>query len=139
MTADSVSSPIIVTFRRIVRQPITLSDGFQLHPGQQIAIAAKCINSDRDLIPDADVFKPLRWTEQDGTVPTTFSNSSASNLNFGLGRYACPGRFMAAVRDFSSSLRVVASRRLRSVSPLLASCKLDHIQLTWKHLVTCSI
>ncbi|KAG6307935.1 hypothetical protein E4U45_003047 [Claviceps purpurea] len=84
------------TFRRIVRQPITLSDGFQLHPGQQIAIAAKCINSDRDLIPDADVFKPLRWTEQDGTVPTTFSNSSASNLNFGLGRYACPGRFMAA-------------------------------------------
>ncbi|KAG6272331.1 hypothetical protein E4U47_002567 [Claviceps purpurea] len=84
------------TFRRIVRQPITLSDGFRLHPGQQIAIAAKCINSDRDLIPDADVFKPLRWTEQDGTVPTTFSNSSASNLNFGLGRYACPGRFMAA-------------------------------------------
>ncbi|KAG6262376.1 hypothetical protein E4U49_003168 [Claviceps purpurea] len=84
------------TFRRIVRQPITLSDGFQLHPGQQIAIAAKCINSDRDLIPDADVFKPLRWTEQDGTVPTTFSNSSPSNLNFGLGRYACPGRFMAA-------------------------------------------
>nr|UGT01479.1 P450 monooxygenase [Claviceps capensis] len=84
------------TFRRIVRQPITLSDGFQLHPGQQIAIAARCINSDRDLIPDADVFKPLRWTEQDGTVPTTFSNSSASNLHFGLGRYACPGRFMAA-------------------------------------------
>ncbi|KAG5944078.1 hypothetical protein E4U59_007641 [Claviceps monticola] len=84
------------TFRRIVRKPITLSDGFQLHPGQQIAIAARCINSDRDLIHDADVFKPLRWTEQDGTVPTTFSSSSASNLNFGLGRYACPGRFMAA-------------------------------------------
>nr|UGT01488.1 P450 monooxygenase [Claviceps quebecensis] len=84
------------TFRRIVRQPITLSDGFQLHPGQQIAIAARCINLDRDLLPEADVFKPLRWTEQDGTVPTTFSNSSASNLHFGLGRYACPGRFMAA-------------------------------------------
>nr|UGT01521.1 P450 monooxygenase [Claviceps arundinis] len=84
------------TFRRTVRQPITLSDGFQLHPGQQIAIAARCINLDRDLMPEADVFKPLRWTEQADTVPTTFSNSSASNLHFGLGRYACPGRFLAA-------------------------------------------
>lgn len=100
MTADSVSSPIAVTFRRTVRQPITLSDGFQLHPGQQIAIAARCINLDCDLMPEADVFKPLRWTEQADTVPTTFSNSSASNLHFGLGRYACPGRFLAAVRIF---------------------------------------
>nr|UGT01520.1 P450 monooxygenase [Claviceps cyperi] len=88
------------TFRRTVRQPITLSDGFQLHPGQQVAIAARCIILDPDLIPEADVFKPLRWTEPDDMVPTTFSssNSSTSNLHslhFGLGRYACPGRFMA--------------------------------------------
>nr|AFO69303.1 P450 monooxygenase [Aciculosporium take] len=84
------------TFRRLVRSPVTLSDGFQLQPGQQIGIAARCINTDTDILPDADLFMPLRWTEQESTVPTSFANSSAANLHFGLGRYACPGRFFAA-------------------------------------------
>nr|J7FIP8.1 RecName: Full=Cytochrome P450 monooxygenase idtP; AltName: Full=Indole-diterpene biosynthesis cluster protein P; Flags: Precursor [Claviceps paspali]AFO85418.1 P450 monooxygenase [Claviceps paspali] len=84
------------TFRRIVRKPITLSDGFQLHPGQQIAIAARCINTDGDVLPDAETFKPMRWMEKESAASTGFAHSSDSNLHFGLGRYACPGRFLAS-------------------------------------------
>nr|AGN73037.1 P450 monooxygenase [Epichloe aotearoae] len=84
------------TFRRIVRERITLSDGYQLQPGQQIAIPAKCINTDSTILPDAHLFQPFRWLKQSSTATTSFSNSSALNLHFGLGRYACPGRFIAS-------------------------------------------
>nr|AGN73072.1 P450 monooxygenase [Epichloe coenophiala] len=84
------------TFRRIVRERITLSDGYQLQPGQQIAIPAKCINTDSTKLPDAHLFQPFRWLKQSGTATTSFSNSSALNLHFGFGRYACPGRFIAS-------------------------------------------
>nr|AFO69284.1 P450 monooxygenase [Periglandula ipomoeae] len=95
------------TFRRIVREPITLSDGYQLKPGQQIALPAKCINTDNRILPDAELFEPLRWIKQAGAAPTSFSNSSASNLHFGLGRYACPGRFIA-----SYMIKAITSRIL---------------------------
>lgn len=87
-----------VTFRRVVKKPITLSDGFELKPGQQIGIAARCINTDDEFLPDAEKFSPLRWTKHQQAAPTLFTNSSAANLHFGLGRYACPGRFLASVR-----------------------------------------
>ncbi|KAL7626881.1 hypothetical protein AAE478_003655 [Parahypoxylon ruwenzoriense] len=86
------------TFRRVVREPITLSDGYQLKPGQQIALPAKCLNMDDGITSDAQSFSPLRWGELQAG-PASFSHSSFTNLHFGLGRYACPGRFFASVRD----------------------------------------
>ncbi|KAI1121485.1 tryptophan dimethylallyltransferase-domain-containing protein [Nemania abortiva] len=52
------------TFRRVVRVPITLSDGYQLNPGEQIAIPAKAINADEEILPDAHSFNPDRWDVQ---------------------------------------------------------------------------
>nr|AFO69293.1 P450 monooxygenase [Epichloe gansuensis] len=95
------------TFRRIVREQITLSDGYQLQPGQQIAIPAKCINTDSTILPDAHLFQPFRWLKQSDTANTSFSNSSALNLQFGFGRYACPGRFIA-----SYMIKAIVSRIL---------------------------
>lgn len=93
-----------VTFRRLVRKPVTLSDGYQLERGQQIALLARSIHMDEENVPDAATFKPDRWLKQQNSAPTSFSNSSTANLNFGLGRYACPGRFLASVRDSSVAL-----------------------------------
>lgn len=93
-----------VTFRRLVRKPVTLSDGYQLERGQQIALLARSIHMDEENVPDAATFKPDRWLKQQNSAPTSFSNSSTANLNFGLGRYACPGRFLASVCDSSVAL-----------------------------------
>ncbi|KAI0600759.1 tryptophan dimethylallyltransferase-domain-containing protein [Biscogniauxia sp. FL1348] len=71
------------TFRRLVRENITLSDGYQLKPGQQIALPAKCLNMDDSIISDAQLFNPLRWAEQQ-PVSASFSHSSSTNLHFGL-------------------------------------------------------
>ncbi|KAH8897620.1 P450 monooxygenase [Thozetella sp. PMI_491] len=95
------------TFRRVVRSPITLSDGYQLNPGEQIAIPAKAINTDEGILADAHSFNPRRWIRSPDTAPAPFSNSSASNLQFGLGRYACPGRFLAAY-----AIKAITSRIL---------------------------
>lgn len=83
------------TFRRIVRKPIVLSDGYQLQPGQQIAIPAKNLNLDDDIISEADAYNPSRWATQQ-QASASFAHSSSANLHFGLGRYACPGRFFAS-------------------------------------------
>ncbi|GIK05237.1 hypothetical protein Aspvir_009341 [Aspergillus viridinutans] len=83
------------TFRRVVRKPISLSDGYQLQPGQQIALPAKNINMDDAIISDAEFFYPSRWTHQK-QASASFAHSSSTNLHFGLGRYACPGRFFAS-------------------------------------------
>jgi len=85
-----------VTFRRVVREPISLSDGYKLQPGQQIGVLARRINMDDNTIDSAQSFDPLRWAHQQG-ASALFAHSSASNLHFGLGRYACPGRFFASV------------------------------------------
>ncbi|KAG8425893.1 hypothetical protein J3459_008586 [Metarhizium acridum] len=102
------------TFRRVVRKPLTLSDGYQLERGQQIALLARCIHMDEENLPDAATFKPDRWLKQQNSAPTSFSNSSTANLNFGLGRYACPGRFLASVRD--SSLETSSVPLLEQIS-----------------------
>ncbi|KID72291.1 Cytochrome P450 monooxygenase ltmP [Metarhizium brunneum] len=95
------------TFRRLVRKPVTLSDGYQLERGQQIALLARSIHMDEENVPDAATFKPDRWLKQQNSAPTSFSNSSTANLNFGLGRYACPGRFLA-----SYTIKAIMSRLL---------------------------
>jgi len=51
---------------------------------------------DDNTIDNARSFDPLRWANQQG-ASASFAHSSASNLHFGLGRYACPGRFFASV------------------------------------------
>ncbi|KJZ72999.1 hypothetical protein HIM_07571 [Hirsutella minnesotensis 3608] len=94
------------TFRRVVRKPITLSDGYRLLPGQQIGVPARNINMDDNIIESAEVWDPARWAH-DKQASASFAHSSATNMHFGLGRYACPGRFFAAYM-----IKAVTSRLL---------------------------
>lgn len=49
---------------------------------------------DEDTVPNAQTFDGFRWF-RDNKTTAAFANTSATNLHFGLGRYACPGRFFA--------------------------------------------
>lgn len=96
MLLRDVNRSLPVTFRRVVKKGIQLSDGYQLQPGQQIALAARHINMDHVTMVDAQFYDPSRWVHERQNS-ASFSHSSSANLHFGLGRYACPGRFFASV------------------------------------------
>ncbi|KYK60560.1 cytochrome P450 monooxygenase [Drechmeria coniospora] len=102
------------TFRRVVRKPITLSDGYKLKPGQQIGLLARQFGMEDGMIGDenADSFSPFRWSHQK-QASALFSHSSSANLHFGLGRYACPGRFFASYMIKSIMSRILLEYDLK--------------------------
>ena len=83
-----------VSFNRIVKEPMTLSDGLRLAQGTHICMPSGPISMDSTIVPNAETFDGFRWArEKRGTA--AFVNTSPTNLHFGIGRYACPGRFFA--------------------------------------------
>ena len=120
---------------RIVKEPLTLSDGLHLPRGVHICFPSGPISKDPALVSNPATFDGFRWCwdpadrtalrpvniisngdvgeekrEQDGTPqapsPTTrFISISPSNMHFGFGRQACPGRFFAA-----STIKAIMSR-----------------------------
>ncbi|MCJ1243265.1 hypothetical protein MMC30_000462 [Trapelia coarctata] len=83
-----------LSFHRIVKEPMTLSDGLQLAEGTHICMPSGPISMDNDVVPNAEAFDGFRWYREKKTT-AAFVNTSATNLHFGLGKYACPGRFFA--------------------------------------------
>ena len=74
---------------------MTLSDGLKLPAGTHICMPSGPISVDKDIIPDADQFNGLRWFRENKST-ATFVSAGPTSLHFGLGRYACPGRYFAA-------------------------------------------
>ncbi|KAJ5981369.1 hypothetical protein N7522_013790 [Penicillium canescens] len=125
----------IVSVHRIVKEPVTLHDGLTLPVETHICFAAGPISRDMDFLPDAETFDGFRWcrkpedryalspelaasaatpsgdkkekenTEKAVTSPASFVTISATNMHFGFGRQACPGRFFAA-----NTLKAIMSR-----------------------------
>lgn len=118
-----------VSFHRIVKEPITLSDGLLLPTGTHICFPSGPISKDPSFVANPDTFDGFRWcqdpkdrdalTEPDQdpsnekphptslapSTSTSFASISASNMHFGFGRQACPGRFFAA-----NTIKAVFSR-----------------------------
>jgi cytochrome P450 monooxygenase len=84
-----------VSFSRVVKEPIQLSGGFVLEPGQQICVASRQINEESPDLENPGDYEPFRWANDEGPT-SSWAHSSTHNLHFGLGRYACPGRFFAS-------------------------------------------
>lgn len=109
----------VTSFIRKVRQPITLSDGTQLPAGTKI-LAPQCgISHDARYFPDPETFDAFRFyrlrmrgpdsdsIDGDSSSDTTgssgnnnqhrfqFTTICDTNMNFGAGKHACPGRFFA--------------------------------------------
>lgn len=90
----------VTSFIRKVRQPITLSDGTFLPAGTKL-LAPQCgISNDPRYYPDPEVFDALRfWKMRQRSDADAnrfqFTSMSDTNMNFGAGKHACPGRFFA--------------------------------------------
>ena len=95
------------SFRRKVLKTFTLSNGQVIPAGVSIEASAQGVNHDSTLHSDPSKFDPFRFSRPRATDSDGKRNASASatnqlvsvnqsHLTFGLGRHACPGRFVAA-------------------------------------------
>ena len=96
----------LVTFNRIYHHSMTLSDGTHLRAGTRIAVPSYSMSNDAAHVPGADdpaVFNPFRYSQlrEDPARPENsqkflLAMTDQSNMAWGFGKYACPGRFYAA-------------------------------------------
>ena len=95
-----------MTFDRIVKEPLTLSDGIMLPTGTHIAMPTDPMLRDADLLPPgahSDSFDPFRYSRarEDSSKPANaqrfqLASTESTSLPFGHGKHACPGRFFAS-------------------------------------------
>ncbi|TEA12755.1 Cytochrome P450 monooxygenase BOA4 [Colletotrichum sidae] len=90
----------ITSFIRKVVKPIDLSDGTHLPPGTKLLAPQAGISHDERFFKDPDTFDALRFyklrqkSDKDANR-WQFTSISDTNMNFGAGKHACPGRFFA--------------------------------------------
>ncbi|KAJ5026498.1 putative cytochrome P450 [Bipolaris maydis] len=104
--SQRLSPASLLSFHRIVKTPITLSDGTQLPQGTHICLASEATSKDPSLILNADTFDGFRYYNMRQILGQEhkhqFATTDKNHLHFGHGKYACPGRFFA-----SNELKVV--------------------------------
>ena len=87
------------TFQRRALKPVTLSDGTILPQNTLVLAAADAISFDPNFYPDPETFDGLRFyklRQQGGSkLRHQFVATSKTQVQFGLGRHACPGRWFA--------------------------------------------
>ncbi|KAI3316493.1 cytochrome P450 [Xylariaceae sp. AK1471] len=98
-----LSPTFSLSVMRIVKnRPFVFSDGFEIPVGTRIGFAAEGCQQDTDLIGDPEMFDGFRFVrmvdaksrQEDGVNRWAASHTSHSNLTFGYGNHACPGRFI---------------------------------------------
>ncbi|KAL6788456.1 cytochrome P450 [Trichoderma sp. SZMC 28012] len=90
----------ITSFIRKVLKPIDLSDGTHLPAGTRVLAPQAGISVDGQFFPNPEEFDPLRFyhMRQESAEASNrwqFTSLNDTNLNFGAGKHACPGRFFA--------------------------------------------
>lgn len=89
-----------VGFKRVVKEPITLSDGLQLPKGTYICVVTTSHLQDDIAPPGPNNFDGFRYHKkamEAGFGRYQYSCTDGDHIHFGHGRYACPGRFAASV------------------------------------------
>ncbi|KAI1370886.1 ent-kaurene oxidase [Hypoxylon crocopeplum] len=98
----------VTSFIRKVMKPIDLSDGTHLPAGTNLLAPMAGVAVDERYYPNPEVFDGLRFhklrqqaAEDEATAAAAngrwqFTSIGDTNMNFGLGKHACPGRFFAA-------------------------------------------
>lgn len=91
----------LVSFNRIALTSLTLSSGIEIPAGTHFSVASRDILFDPDVTPEPDTFDGLRYyrLREHSTEghKLDFATVDGTNMNFGAGPYACPGRFFASM------------------------------------------
>jgi cytochrome P450 len=88
------------SFIRKLMKPIDLSDGTHLPAGTKLLAPQAGFSHDERFFEDAHAFDALRFyklrqkSDEDANR-WQFTSISDTNMNFGAGKHACPGRFFA--------------------------------------------
>ncbi|OIW23840.1 cytochrome P450 [Coniochaeta ligniaria NRRL 30616] len=116
----------MVSFRRKVLKPITLSSGQVIPAGVMLEVPHYAISHDEETFPEPEKFDGLRFyrmreqsqtfnkpsaggkaTSVEAAAHNLFASVSQNSPTFGYGRHACPGRFFAA-----NEIKMIVSRAL---------------------------
>ena len=93
--------PSMLSYHRIMKRKHVLSDGTTLPSGAHICMPVNAIQNDPAVTPNPEVFDGLRYykyRQRDGEGQLhQFATTEKTLLNFGHGKYACPGRFFASL------------------------------------------
>ena len=88
----------IASLGRLAIKEGVLSDGTIVPPGWTVAVLSRAVHRDPSIYPNPDTFDPFRFAklrkEADSDVKYGFATLDNSHLVFGVGRHACPGRFL---------------------------------------------
>jgi len=88
---------------RLTLRPFTFSNGVTIPAGTLVALPLRAIHTDGEIYPNPQEFDGFRFSklrEQEGDTTVAkhqLVSTSAEHLAFGLGRHACPGRYLAAI------------------------------------------
>lgn len=91
----------IVSFNRVALTSLTLSSGVEIPAGTHFSVASRNILFDPEVTPNPEIFDGLRYYKLRQSSAEShkldFASADGINMNFGAGRYACPGRFFASM------------------------------------------
>ncbi|KAF1974320.1 cytochrome P450 [Bimuria novae-zelandiae CBS 107.79] len=92
---------LTLTFQRQAKKTITLKDGTQIPEGATVFFPTVAANFDADLYPNPETFDGLRFYKLRHASPENekkfqLTSISAEQMQFGMGRHACPGRAIAS-------------------------------------------
>ncbi|PPJ57664.1 hypothetical protein CBER1_00075 [Cercospora berteroae] len=96
--SQRLGRPTIAGPERLVIRDTRLPDGTLLARGSHIAVDQSGMRSPRNY-PDPEKFNGYRFNEmrEAGDERTAFASLTKEHSVFGLGKYICPGKFLAAV------------------------------------------
>ncbi|KAF2185204.1 putative cytochrome P450 monooxygenase [Zopfia rhizophila CBS 207.26] len=98
--SQRLSPPSLLGFKRAVKTPVTLSDGTYLPKGVHLMMPIAPVVTDPEVTPEPmhfDGFRHYKNRQRPGEANKhQFATTSDTNLHFGHGKYACPGRFFAS-------------------------------------------
>ena len=103
--------PSLLSMHRVVLQNHTLPDGVVLPRGTHISMAVNAIQNDPKVTDSPEQFDGLRYLKlrqkQDEGHLHQFSTTQENSLNFGHGKYSCPGRFFASLEIKIILVRII--------------------------------
>ncbi|KAH8802448.1 cytochrome P450 [Xylogone sp. PMI_703] len=92
---------VTTTFQRLARKDVNLSDGTRIPAGTMVFIPAFAIANDPSIYQEPDTFDGLRFYNLRQRSPEDekkwqFTTVNKEQMQFGMGRHACSGRWMAS-------------------------------------------